>query len=192
MEWVTLENVNLFTDSVLKFAQVVAVFSVGIWAIYRFGIFRESVPRVNITHRISHRRLTANTIHVFVSVVFSNTGRVVWSLDSSHGWTRLLLIKPIEYEELAQLHRAFVIEETAPDYMWPVIDERSLALSAGFDIEPSDTEELHYQFVIPEPAETIEIISYYQSNTAKGLDARTVHDLTNLEGSGQEAIYNAE
>jgi len=142
---ITLENVNLFIDAVLKFVQVVAVLSVGIWAIYRFGIFRESVPRVSITHRISHRRLTANTVHVFVSVVFSNTGRVVWSLDSSHGWTRILLIKPIEHEELSQLHRAFAVEESAPDYMWPVIDERPLALSDGFDIEPADTEELHYQ-----------------------------------------------
>lgn len=127
-----------------------------------------------------------------MSVVFSNTGRVVWSLDSSHGWTRILLIKPIEHEELSQLHRAFAVEESAPDYMWPVIDKRPLALSDGFDIEPADTEELHYQFVIPDPAETIQVISYYQSNSAKGLEARTVHDLSNLVSSREEELDDAE
>ena len=144
------------------------------------------MPRVNITHRISHRRLTANTVHLFVSVIFSNTGKVVWSLDPSRGWTRVLLIKPIEHEELAQLHHAFVIDGTAPDYMWPAIDERTLKPGVGFDIEPSDTEELYYQFDIPDPAETIQVISYYQSGSAKGLETRTVHDLTELSGVLEE------
>ena len=115
-----------------------AIVTAATWAAYRFGLFRERIPRGVISHEVTHRQLTDSTMHVSVSVIFSNTGHVLWSFGpSEQNHTTIQQIKPITSDELAlieqqrEAHQDFIFE-------WQWIDERPLTL--GIRIEPSDTE----------------------------------------------------
>lgn len=165
--------------------QIVAIIVAAIWAYYRFGLFREGTPRGTITHRITHRPLTSSTIHVSVTVVFSNTGRVSWVVgpeEGPGGRTIIQMIKPITDEELA-LRENEVYSGQFPHFQWPVIDERDLDLRVSVGPEP-DTAERHYEFIIDNDVETILVYSSYhfRTRTTSGRtgvwDANTIYDIT--------------
>ena len=99
------DNLKRVVGITKDIVQIMAIVSVSVWATYRFGLFRERIPRGVISHEITHRRLTDNTVHVLVTVEFSNAGRVVWTFESEErNQTKIQLIKPITYEHLVQLH----------------------------------------------------------------------------------------
>ena len=55
--------------------QIVAIVAAATWASYRFGLFRERVPRGAISHEVTHHPLIDSAIHLSLTVIFSNTGQ---------------------------------------------------------------------------------------------------------------------
>ena len=154
--------------------QILAIVGAGAWASYRFGLFRERVPRGTISHEITHRSLTDTAIHISVTVIFSNTGRVVWSFaPEQSNRTTIQLVRPIAHEDLIALDDRVEAGESQT-YEWPVIDDRSLA--RPLEVEPSDTEEITHEFVFDTGVESILVYSFY-GNENIGLRATTVYDI---------------
>ena len=168
------DNVKTITGVVKDIVQILAIVGAGAWASYRFGLFRERVPRGTISHEITHRSLTETTIHVSVTVIFSNTGRVVWSfVPEQDNRTTIQLVKPIDQEYLESLQERVAAGESQT-YQWPVLDDRSLARS--LEVEPSDTQEINYEFVVGGGVESILVYSYYGRDD-RGWQATTVYDI---------------
>jgi hypothetical protein len=168
------DTVKTITGVVKDIVQILAIVGAGAWASYRFGLFRERVPRGTISHEITHRTLTETTIHISVTVIFSNTGRVVWSFAPERdNRTTILLVKPIDQEYLESLQERVAAGESQT-YQWPVLDDRSLARS--LEVEPSDTQEINHEFVIGGGIESILVYSYYGSHD-RGWQATTVYDI---------------
>ena len=173
-----------FVSIGIDITQTLAIIIAAIWAYYRFGLFRENVPRGTIAHRITHRILTGSTIHISVTVVFTNTGRVSWVVDPADGdggYTRIQVIKPITDEELEPLYNQVYYGEVQ-DYQWPAIDERILEKRVSVGPSP-DTAERQYEFIIGSDIETILVYSSYSFRTGitsrrTGVwDASTVYDI---------------
>ena len=170
----TTDNVKAITGVVRDVVQIVAILGAGAWASYRFGLFRERVPRGTISHEISHRPLTDTTIHISVTVIFSNTGRVVWSFaPEQRNRTTIQLVRPIDHEDLESLQDRLAAGESQT-YEWPRLDDRSLI--RPLEVEPSDTEEINYEFVVGGAVESILVYSNYGSGD-RGWQATTVYDI---------------
>ena len=168
------DTVKTITGVVKDIVQILALVGAGAWASYRFGLFRERVPRGTISHEITHRSLTDTAIHISVTVIFSNTGRVVWSfVPEQDNRTTIQLVKPIDQEYLESLQERVAAGESQT-YQWPVLDDRSLARS--LEVEPSDTQEINHEFVIGGGIESILVYSYYGSRD-RGWQATTVYDI---------------
>ncbi len=169
----TADNVKTVTGVVRDIVQIVAILVAGAWAYRRFGLFRERIPRGTISHEISHRRLTDTTVHLSVTVIFSNTGRVVWSFSPGRGnRTTIQLVRPISHEDLVRLHERVEAGESQT-YDWPALDDRPL--THPLEVEPSDTEEVNHEFVVGDGIETILVYSYYGSGD-RGWQSTTVYD----------------
>jgi len=171
-------NVAMF---ILSLLQTIAIIAGGGWALHKFGLFRESVPRGNITHQVSHRYLNEYAVHLSVHVVFTNIGRVVWHLRPKDGFTRIQQIKPIALDELLKFQQN-IDDGVETEYQWPEIGRGEFQPDISFSIEPQDNEKIYYEFVFPTPMDTILINSYYPSDNdgeePKGLAAVTVYDIT--------------
>ena len=169
----TTDKVKTITGVVKDIVQIVAIVGAGAWASYRFGLFRERVPRGTISHEITHRSLTDTTLHLSVTVIFSNTGRVVWSFAPERGnRTTIQQLKPIDHEDLTSLHDRIAAGESQT-YEWPGIDERPMA--RNLEVEPSDAEEINHEFVLDSDIESILIYSYYGTDN-RGWQATTIYD----------------
>lgn len=157
----TTDGVKTITGVVKDIVQIFAIVGAGAWASYRFGLFRERVPRGTISHEITHRTLTDTTVHLSVTVIFSNTGRVVWSFEPDRdNRTTIQLVKPIDHKDLESLQER-VAAGDSQTYQWPVLDDRSL--THPLKIEPSDTEEINHEFVLGSGVESILVYSFYRS-----------------------------
>ena len=168
------DTVKTITGVVKDIVQILAIVGAGAWASYRFGLFRERVPRGTISHEITHRTLTETTIHVSVTVIFSNTGRVVWSFAPEEGnRTTIHQVRPIDQEYLDSVQERVAAGES-PTYEWPGLDYRSL--TRPLKIEPSDTHEMNHEFVLGNDVESILVYSFYGSDN-RGWEATTVYDL---------------
>ena len=170
----TTDTVKTITGVVKDIVQILAIVGAGAWASYRFGLFGERVPRGTISHEITHRTLTDTTIHVSVTVIFSNTGRVVWSFAPERGnQTTIQLVKPIDQEDLDSVQERVAAGES-PTYQWPAIDDRPLV--KHLKIEPADTHEINHEFVLGNDVESILVYSFYGSDNG-GWQATTVYDI---------------
>ncbi|MCH7801801.1 MAG: hypothetical protein IIC24_09705 [Chloroflexi bacterium] len=152
-----------------------AIVTASVWATYRFGLFRERVPRGVISHEVTHRPLTDSTIHLSVTVIFSNAGRVVWTFEpADRNLTTIQQVKPITSDQLTALEQQLEAQ-TDLAFEWPWIGNRPL--TSRLEVEPSDTEQINYEFIIDNSIESILIYSYY-SRDGRGWDATTIYDIS--------------
>ena len=155
--------------------QIVAIVAAATWASYRFGLFRERIPRGAISHEVTHRPLTDSAIHLSLTVIFSNAGHVLWSFEPARqNLTTIQHVKPITSDHIMILEQQ---RDVGPDipYQWARIYERPLA--APLEVEPSDTERVNYEFIIDNAIESILIYPHY-GRTNRGWDAAMIYDIS--------------
>ena len=169
------DNLKRVVGITKDIVQIVAIVSASVWATYRFGLFRERIPRGSISHEVTHRPLTDSTIHVSVTVIFSNAGNVLWSFEpTNQNLTTIQQVKPLTSDRLTVLEQQRSAQPDTP-YQWTRIDERPL--TASLEVEPSDTERVSYEFVIDNAIESILIYSHY-GGTDRGWDVTTIYDIS--------------
>jgi hypothetical protein len=172
----TIENIKKGAEIFYILFQVVAISTAGVWAYRRFGLRREGVARGAISHHITHRVLTDNTVHIQITVTFSNIGNVLWTIDakSERNFTSLQLIKPITPEKLADIETQ-VANGDESDYQWPLL--KRWDFRENMEVEPSDTDDITYEFVYDNSIKTILVYSLYEWDS-KPVDITTVYDIS--------------
>ena len=152
---------------VLVSIQTAVIVIAGVLAIWRFKIWRLGIPMGKVTHRISHRSVSDDKIHVCIHVALHNTGRTLWVWRGSENTTHVYQIRPMVDD----------IEE--PDFKWPLLKCRKGREDEEFKIEPGAIEEIYQEFLIPARVETILIESDYRdkNDPNRELVARTVYDI---------------
>lgn len=172
---------EIFESLVTGFAMIIG----GIWAYRKFVRQRKDYPRVALQHRIIEKELNdkKKLIHLIVEV--KNTGNV--RLFIKYYDVRLNQVLPLSMDLKDKIsNHEDPADEDWYEIFWPNIYMRKKTYDDEecFEMEPSEMEEFHFDFVIDKEITTIQIYSYFK-NVRKaherevGWQCTTFHDLDN-------------
>jgi len=148
-----------------------SIISAGVW----FYLQRDPLPKANITHEITHRRITPEFTWLHVSISITNVGKRLLHLDS--GFTRIQNNLPSDpaVADLIKTGKSPFSPETFR-IPWPLIDSYNLNLT--IDIEPGETDILNHDFIIPSEVRTVKVYSYFERLQDLGWSKTTIYDIT--------------
>jgi hypothetical protein len=152
---------------------------------------RRRFPRAALEHYIAERDLPADKRLLRVVTRITNTGEVLLSLETGKTWVQQIL--PVSEKMADQLeHDQDPVKDRETQVEWPLIAERGIDWSKSpCEIEPAETDELHFDFVVGSEAQTVEIYSYFENIRKRdrpiGWTVSTVYDLGKPEGGGPES-----
>lgn len=144
---------------------------------YRRG--REHIPSLTMTLELYRISASAGYDTVIAMLNAQNTGTGLAETGAVE-WT-LKVLSPYDDDEIVQLARAFdegLAHDDDPEFPWVEV-ERAL-LTPDIIIEPNETEQMTYDFIIP-PGITALVVSVWVSNAADpehtaGWYRRAVHN----------------
>ena len=71
---------------------ILAIIAGGIFAAYKWQVYRESEPHLTITNRVSHRVVGGSYVHIAVTAVLHNSSKV--KMELREGFFRVQKIAP--------------------------------------------------------------------------------------------------
>jgi hypothetical protein len=180
--------------SVQACATVIAIIVGGVWSYMLFVQKRQRYPRANIEHRITHRSIPDNKLLLHVAVTVRNTGDVLLSLVS--GQTRIQQILPLSLELLDPISKGRdPVKAGDREILWPLIKLRKQKWrEQECEIEPGESDEFHYDFILDAEVQTIEVYSYFKNAKKPGREIgwgwTTIYDLGESDelGRGNEIL----
>ena len=160
-----------------------AVILGGIFAAYKWQVFRESEPHLTITHEVSHRPVGDSYVHIAVTAVLHNSSKV--HIELSRGFFRLQQVLPVPDEDVEALYAEVFVDGEFEDIQWPRLEEMSRMWSKGeLVVEPGATHRETCEFIVSTVVQTVNIYTYFYNSThspgaqtAEGWGVTTVHDM---------------
>ena len=149
---------------VLAIFTAVAILIAASLGYLRFGWFRTTKPHAVVSLHVSHRRVGTNFVHLAVDVSVSNTSKVL--LQFRDGFIDLFRVSPSTDAEV----RSRVQElEQYRDSRWAPLGRHPQVWTAqAFTVEPGETDERTYEFIIDSTVRSILIDAYfYNERVAK-------------------------
>lgn len=188
MEWLR----KLLTDwkdaleSLNSLAAIAALILGGYWSYRLFVRRRLKLPRADVLQTISHHHLCDNKWLIRVTATVVNKGEVL--IEFEQGFTRLLLVRPGD-EPLEKAIREGPLPRAGGGSRieWPCLEQLRCCPNPPREIEPGETDEIHFDFVIDDTIRTV--IAHTQlENRAKRTQAfvwerSTVYDLDEKEAN---------
>ena len=155
----------------------------GVFAAYKWQIFRESEPHLTISHEVSQRRIGESYVNIAVTAMLHNSSRV--HLELSEGFFRLQQVAPASDEDVETLYAQVFVDEEYVDIQWPVLEEVPRTWGRGeLIVEPGETHPETFEFIVSSAVEAVNIYTYFYNSTfspgaqtAEGWGATTVHDM---------------
>ena len=160
---------------------VAAIVAGGIWTYMLFVRRRQRYPRANITHQIRHYPISDRKVLLRVTVRICNKGEILLSLAS--GFTRVQQVIPCPVDLCESVGKQ---EDSAnqcePEVEWPLLREKKLRSQRNKrEIEPGETDELHFDFVIDSDVQVVVVYSYLKNVKKRrreiGWNATSIYDL---------------
>lgn len=169
-----------------KLTAIFALIIGGIWTYTQFIQHREFYPRANISHQISDLALPDSQTLLRVRVSIENSGNTL--LEITKGEVRIQRVLPLSRIITDNLHsRADPIRGGPQRLPWPAIRLRHLKWAPReFHIEPGETQQIDFDFVIPSDIRAINAYSWIQSakndaSTSLGWSSSTLYRIRQLE-----------
>lgn len=158
--------------------QSVAIIIAGFWAYSTFVLKRGQFPRANISLDIHHIPISKSRNILRVSVVFQNKGEVLISLSRAEIWIQQVI--PCPSLILDDILKGNPPKLNGTELEWPLLAERCVVRKgtkrrAGEEsciewgqqeVEPGESGDYHFDFVIEDTVKTILIYVHFE-NTAK-------------------------
>jgi len=180
LDWAELAGIGI---------TALAVLIAGIWTYKLFLSKRQKYPRAVTTHKIFQKSLGSRGCLLRVTVAIRNGGDVLLNLVS--GEVRVHQILPIapEFEDLLGKGEALV-EEGRTHVDWPLLESRERQWETGkFEIEPGETDEEHFDFILENAVHTVEVYSYFKNEKKRdreiGWNLTTIHEIEPTTESGR-------
>lgn len=163
-----ISNIGII-QSVVNIAAVVVV-GVAAW---RNGIiFRHRSPHIDITHDITHRKISDSYTHIAVTATLYNSSRV--KVEFFNGLFVAQKVAPLEDdEEVEDLYKEPPEEVSAIgrsiDFPWQILED----VQSSWDkdeliVEPGETMALTIEFVVDSDIEAVLITTYLYNVRAVG------------------------
>jgi len=179
---VDLSNLKDITEIARSFATVAAILVGGLWSYMLFVRTRQRYPRAKIKHEITHRALSDDKGLLHIAVNISNSGDVLLSVVSAQ--TRIQQVLPTPPEILDSVNQGLdPVQKGKTEIEWPLIGttRKSHWAKGKREIEPGESDELHYDFVLDSRIQTVEVYTYVKNATKRGREIgwslTTLYDL---------------
>ena len=182
IEWAGLSH----GDSARLFQAVGAVtviFVGGVFAYWRFQIFRTFQPHLTISHEVSHRLVGDNYVHIAVTASLHNSSRV--KVELREAFFSLQGIAPTTNEDVERLYTEMFVNRDRTSLQWPILNliEREW-LENELIIEPGGLHQETCEFIVATGTESVMIYTYFYNpiaptsgQAAEGWYATTVYDV---------------
>ena len=141
---------NIFT--------IIALITGGIWTYKIFRQKRHKYPRANINHSSTCWLITDNRMLIRVSIMIENIGDVIMKPCEGEIWIQVIRPWPISISEAAVQKKSF-IKPGKLEAEWPQLRERKWK-NRTQEIEPGETDAIHFDFTVSHQLETIQIYSH--------------------------------
>jgi hypothetical protein len=163
---------------------IVAIIVGGLWAYMLFIKQRQQYAHLKIEHHVTHVLLPKHRIVLIVDIDHSNVGSVKVSLTSADVKIYALRQETLTAEAIEQVNGGrFGSEE--PDPLWDIQAERKTTWeprrnifpeifatfrnnrkrSAERVVEPGESDQLHYEFILSDDTWPLLIYSYFENPT---------------------------
>lgn len=142
---------------------IIAIILGGCWTYRLFIKKRESYPRANVENEISHYDLNSNLFLLHVKVKIKNIGDVLLSIKEME--IRVQQILPIHNEISGSINISNKVKTREKDEIpWPMLDGKIQNYESKlYEIEPGESDESPFDFIIDKNLEVIEVYSYFQN-----------------------------
>ena len=148
--------------------------------------YRDISPKMNVSHDVEHRKLSADINLLRVSVVLENTGKVKNTIRCE--MVRVDQVRPLPgsiAKNLTSLNASATVSSFGEETWQSVkhLDWEQVKIwshdysepSMPF-IEPGEKDALEYEFFLPAEIETVKIYSYYMNENESPSRARCIPD----------------
>ncbi len=172
--------------SILQSAITISAILIGgVFAIVRFQLFRAFEPHLSISQEVSHRFTSDEYVHLAVTAIVKNNSRV--RVEINKALRRVQQIRPVTNEQVEELYAQVFVNANYDVMQWPVLGEFRGAWPEGtFVIEPGESHNEVYEFVMASDIETVLVYTYfynskYSEGSAEGWPAVTIYDIVSKE-----------
>lgn len=176
-----LTELKDFANIVQAFFTSLAILIGGVWSYMLFVRKRQKYPRASIKHRIVCKPITNNKLLLHVAITIKSTGEVLLSLVS--GEIHVQQVLPPTTDLLGLIDQGLdPVEEGRCEVSWPMVCSREFSWTKGeIEIEPGESDEFCYDFIIDASIKTIEVYSYFKNAKKRksdiGWGLTTVYDI---------------
>ena len=196
IDLVTLGSIKVIGESIQPWVQIGAIIVAGVWSYFLFIRNRVDYPIAKIDQTITHADIDADHVCVSVFISLSNCGKVLLKLDSCiltiqqilplHEDIRQKIANsPLDALKSGEVEYLFIEKRTQVG--WHEIGCRVVTWQEGeISIEPGETEEFQYEFILEKGIEKIRVISYHRnvrySKARMGWRRTTLYDFGRSNG----------
>lgn len=159
-------------DTAQSLITILAIIVGGIWTYLLFVKERHHYPHAKLEHAISHISISKDINLLTVGMNVINTGTS--ALDIRKLQLRVQQVLPVlpcaDRQPCAaeQVNKALrEVERKEDRFSWPLIGNRINQLDTPIEIEPSEQDQLNFEFAIPSNVAVVRIYSHI-TNEVKG------------------------
>jgi hypothetical protein len=159
-------------------ATVIAIFFGGIWFLWR----RMLAQRISVAHAVVSNPIGHGKKLIRLTATLENKGEVRIKIKQMKAW--LQQVSPIAPELLAKLKSDGNLRcEHKDEAGWPIVDEIT-CIQKDTEIEPGESHDLHFDFVINEDVESL--LAYTYLRNEKKSDQKKPEQGSNAVTVGRE------
>jgi len=177
----TLSIIKELGESLKPSVEIIAIIIAGIWSYKLFLKNRVDYPYPTVRHDITHWCLPNNKLYLSVIVTVTNAGNVLLPLESGKVLVQQIhpllselqtLIDDAEQDALGEGKIPGLFHENTTQIAWRELGYREFQWDKGeITIEPGESEEFQYDFILENTVRTIKVITYYKNIKRKKSEA---------------------
>ena len=154
----------------------------GVFAGYKWQVFRDFAPHLTVSHVISHRFIGHSYVHIDATANLYNSSKV--QIEIRNGFSRLQHIAPASDEEVEQLYAQVFLDRDHDYLQWPTGDDVLRTWDKNqFIIEPGETHTEIFEFIVSKEFKSALVYTYFynaRSAEPQGWGVATVYDIVDV------------
>ncbi len=169
----TLSNIKEIGESFKPIVEIIAIIIAGLWSYRIFIKNRVEYPFGEIKHNISHWNLGEGKFYLSVIVTVKNAGNVLIVLESGKIYVQRVrplsddlkgFIQDADTQKLRGGEVEHLFHDKGSKISWDELGYREPHWEDGeVSIEPGETEEFQYDFILSDSVQTIRVITYFRN-----------------------------
>lgn len=187
-----LDKIKKLIEIAASSLTLVAVVIGAVWTYWLFVRTRQRYPSANLTQKVDYRILAEGKLWLRVTVTLQNVSKVLLSLV--YGKTWIQQVKPVDSDLLSKVKQdEEPLDEDGLEYLWPLaVNMKEKDWPKGTrQIEPGESDQVHFDFILNPEIETIIVYSYFRNakrfrrKKELGWQITNVFDVKSVENGGK-------